>query len=80
MNLQTGTKTDFDWQSLNEELKGVNTTEGMKAWLQKYKQKLELEQQAIEDERSLYLDIQGKDNPFRNDGKPDVFTDVKADD
>ena len=80
LNLQTGTKTDFDWQSLNEELKGVNTTEGMKAWLQKYKQKLELEQQAIEDERSLYLDIQGKDNPFRNDGKPDVFTDVKADD
>jgi hypothetical protein len=78
LNLQTGTKTDFDWISLDKELRSVNTTEGVKAWLQNYKEKLLKEQQAIEDERSLYLDLQGKNNPFRND-KPDVFEDVKAD-
>ena len=79
MNLQTGTKTDFDWISLDKELRSVNTTEGVKAWLQNYKEKLLKEQEAIEDERSLYLDLQGKDNPFRPNGKPDVFEDVKAD-
>ena len=79
LNLQTGTKTDFDWISLDKELRSVNTTEGVKAWLQNYKEKLLKEQEAIEDERSLYLDLQGKDNPFRPNGKPDVFEDVKAD-
>lgn len=76
LNLQTGTKTDFDWQSLSEELQAVQTTDGVKDWLLKYKDKLEKEQEAIEDERSLYLDIQGKSNPFRK--KPTNFDDVEA--
>lgn len=77
LNLQTGTKTDFDWESLSDELQAVQTTEGVKDWLLKYQEKLEKEKQAIEDERSLYLDIQGKKNPFRT--KPTEFPDVKAD-
>ena len=76
LNLQTGTKTDFDWKSLSEELQSVKTTEGVKDWLLKYQEKLDKEQEAIEDERSLYLDIQGKNNPFRT--KPKFLEDVEV--
>lgn len=76
LNLQTGTKTDFDWTSLSEELKGVNTTEGMKAWMKEYKQGLIEERQAIEDERDLYMELRGLDNPFNK--KPTNFEDVEA--
>lgn len=77
LNLQTGTKTDFDWQALSEELKGVNTTAGMKAWLEEYKQGLIEERQAIEDERDLYMELRGLDNPFNK--KPTNFENIEAD-
>ena len=48
----------------------------MKAWMKEYKQGLIEERQAIEDERDLYMELRGLDNPFNK--KPTNFDDVKA--
>ena len=73
--LQSGTKTDFDWTSLNEQLKSVNSTDGVKDWLKRYKLKLTAEEQAIKDERDLYMDLRGVDNSLDT---PTNFDDVVA--
>ncbi len=62
LNLQTGTKTDFDWEAVKMELESVNSKAGYLAWLKHFKRGILAEKRANEENKDLIIrNAQGED-------------------